>query len=30
MNNVWQCPVHKPAQTVLKQNIGKWNISTLK
>ena len=29
MNNVWQLPVDKPAQTVLKQNIWKWNISTL-
>jgi len=30
MNNVWQCSVDKPAQSVLKQNIWKWNISTLK
>ena len=26
MNNVWQLPVDKAAQTVLKQNIWKWNI----
>jgi len=30
MNNVWQLPVDKAAQTVLKQNIWKWNTSTLK
>ena len=29
MNNVWQIPVDKPAQTVLKQNLWKWNISTI-
>jgi len=30
MNNVWQLPVDKLAQTVLKQKILKLNISTLK
>jgi len=30
MNNVGQLPVDKPTQTVWKQYIWKWNISTLK